>query len=298
MASSTSPPVNVAQVIREISRTVPPLATQSTVAIVASKNRVLCQLGSGTLLAVADQRFLVTAGHVVREAALNKMTLGVSGSMDGQFLAMIHSWRLSPSEDDSVDSDPHDVAIYEFLQDQRTRFHDESFIRVSDVIFDFELSTSYFTLFGFPAMWSSTLTDYDQDAPFTSKLLQYSTVALQDRTYALSGYDSKVHLLLDAAPESTTDHNGQPTSLRTNSGHPAQMPQDLGGVSGCSVWLIGDLRVPIERWSTNSAKPVGVETGVYSERRTIKVTRWNAVTTLLYQAFPMLRPALELYAHR
>jgi hypothetical protein len=227
MPSTASHAVDIAQAIRDIERVIPLQAIRSTVTVVASKNQVLRQLGSGTLLAVADQRFLVTAGHVVRSAANDEMTLGVAGADDGHFVATIQGWRLSPSDDREVGSDPYDVAIYEFSLEQRTRFRDENFIRIADVLFDFDVSTGYFTLFGFPAMWSNNLTDHDNEATFKSKLLQYSTVALQGTAHALDGYDPSTHLLLDASPAETTDHDGQPNSFRTASGHSAHMPQDL-----------------------------------------------------------------------
>jgi hypothetical protein len=101
---------------------------------------------------------------------------------------------------------------------------------------------------------------------------------------------------LEATPAELLDHRGSPTSFRTSGGFAAQIPDDLRGVSGCSVWRIGDVSAPVETWSASTARIVGVETGVFSARGAIKAGRWNAVTTLLYNAFPATRSAIEIYA--
>ncbi len=129
-------------------------------------------------------------------------------------------------------------------------------------------------------------------------MFQYGTFALGGSASGLDGYNPARHFLLEASPEVLLDHTGKETHFRTRGGHPAQMPADLAGVSGCSVWMIGDLRSPVESWSQDRARLVGVETSVYGKRGAIKATRWNAVTTLLYTAVPLLRPVLEMYARQ
>lgn len=284
-----------AQLIRAVSRIVPDLATRSTTAIVASKNRVLRQLGSGTLLAVADHRFIVTAAHVVLKAIEDGSTLAVSGASDGRFIPTAGTWLASPSPEGSSPADIFDVAIYQFSEEQASRLDEANFIRIGDVCFDQELSSGYFVVTGFPGIWSDVLSDTDPTIPMTSKMLQYGTVAFQGSTTGLNSYDKDAHLLLDGSPALMLDQTGNIASFRTNAGFPAQMPRDLAGISGCSVWLIGDLRSSIEQWSPKVARLVGVETGVYPSRGVIKATRWSAVTTLLYNSIPMLRPALRLY---
>jgi hypothetical protein len=69
----------------------------------------------------------------------------------------------------------------------------------------------------------------------------------------------------------------------------------LKGISGCSVWRVGDLDIPIDRWAESSAKLTGVVCAVYQAHGAIKVTRWIAVTTLIHSAFPDLQPVLNLH---
>ena len=165
-------------------------------------------------------------------------------------------------------------------------------MRVADACFASDLSTGYFVVTGYPGIWSTVL-DGSEDT-MKSKLLQYGTYALAGATAALDGYDPGRHFLLTASPSEILDPLGAPATFRTRQGFPAQMPADLRGISGCSVWLIGNLTKPVESWGREPGRIVGIETGVFAERGAIKATRWNAVTTLLYNAFPPIRPAIEM----
>ncbi|MEO8009970.1 MAG: hypothetical protein ABI728_15810, partial [Betaproteobacteria bacterium] len=280
----------LSQIAAHIGRCIPDLATRSSVALVQPKGELLQQIGSGTLLVVAENRFLVTAAHVTRSAVADGRALGVSGSIDERFVATTGRWVVSG---EAADDDQYDIAIYEFNADQASRFPTDSFVRISDAIFEEDLSSKFFLVTGFPGMWSTT-TSTDAE-PMKSRLLQYGTFALQGTTTGLVNFDPALHLLLEATPEHTIDGEGQPVSFRTRTGYAAQIPGDLGGVSGSSVWAIGDLRIPPADWSVAYSRLVGVETSVYRGRGAIKATRWKAITTLLYEAFPVVRPTIEMY---
>jgi hypothetical protein len=282
---------DLARLAGAMSSCVPELTIKSTVALVASKHHMLRQIGTGTLLAVAEHRFVVTAAHVVRKASESEATLGFSGTKDGRFVATVEKWFLTTEFEN--DSDRHDVAIYELTPEQSCRFDDANFVRIADVAFPQDMSNKYCVVTGFPSMWSIELGPSDET--MKSKLLQYGTYSLEGSTAALDGFDPERHFLLEASPSLLLDHTGRGVSFRTRTGHPASMPTDLQGVSGCSVWVVGDLRRSVDSWSKDAAKLVGVETGIYGRRSAIKVTRWNSVTTLLYNAVPQIRPVLEMY---
>jgi hypothetical protein len=274
---------------------VPELAVRSTVAIVGAKAPVVRQIGSGTLLAVADFRFVITAAHVLREATRQEYTLGVSGAASGYFTALAGKWMLSMGSTNDASDDKYDVALYQLDDSQIARLGSAQYVRIADASFERDMSKGYYVVSGHPAMWSTVL-DGAEDT-MKSKILQYGTHAFSGSSNALDNFDADHHFLLEATHDQVLDHTGAPVTFRTRSGFNARMPDDLPGVSGCSVWKIGDLSTPIDRWSKKTARIVGVETGFYSTRRVIKVSRWNAVTTLLYNAFPAARRAIEIYAN-
>lgn len=295
MHTPNDPSSDSAKLVRAIATHVPELSVKSMVAIVGSKAPTVRQIGSGTLLAVADLRFVLTAAHVVREGARLDLTLGISSGMSGNLTAVGGNWIISMGSGPRSEDDKYDVALYQLDDRQIDRLENAQFVRIADASFEADLSKGYFVVSGFPAMWSTVLNRADDT--MKSRVLQYGTYAFPGSTSALENYDATHHFLLEATPTETLDHTGGPISFRTRSGFSAQMPDDLRGVSGCSVWKVGDLSTPVETWSSSNARIVGIETGVYSTRRAIKASRWNAVTTLLYNAFPATRSAIELYAH-
>lgn len=287
-------PVDPSELIPAMASCVPSTVAAATVAIVGAKAPVVRQIGSGTLLAVADAHFIVTAAHVLRQAQAHGMTVGVSSGDNQNFTATTGNWMLTTPSDGVTSDDQFDIAVFRLSPNQVHRFAAISFVRIADVSFERDLTYGYFVVSGYPGMWSTV-----PEATETSMkggLLQYGTYAFSGNTSALAGYNAERHFLLEATPATMLDPQGKPVVFRTRSGHHANMPSDMAGVSGSSVWIIGDLRVPVDSWAQGLARIVGVQTGVYPSRGAIKFTRWNAVTTLIHSAFPDLRPAIELYA--
>ena len=289
---SQPPQLEVAALVRAIVARTPTRVAESTVAIVGSRSRIVRQLGTGTLLAVADRKFVVSAAHVLHLAKEHDLTVAISPALGGSFTALTARPWLVTSDDGS--GDQHDLALYEMDERELDRLGAVVFVRIADVCFDSDLSASYFVVCGFPGMWSTTI---DADGGnMKSRLLQYGTYPFKGTASGLAGFSPERHILLEGTPGDLLDHNGQPTQFQTRSGHAASMPGDLSGISGCSVWRIGDFRTPVSEWNVNNAQIVGVQTGVFKSTGAIKATRWNSVSTLLHSAYPDLRSTINMYA--
>jgi len=277
----------VERALRAMAASIPDAVANSAVAIVGANRPTVRQFGSGTLVAVADRRFVVTAAHVVRDARNAKSTVGIAVAGDDYFIATPETWIVSQG-------DSFDLAICPLDQSQSERLAKSTFVRIGDVSFQADLSRGFFVVFGYPSIWSTQSTDSHDVMQL--RALQYSTYAHGGDTAALAGYDSRYHLLLDARPEQMFDASGATMRFTTRSGYSARMPDDLRGISGCGVWMIGDLTASCEKWRADQARLVGVETGVFTGRAAaIKATRWNAVMTLMHEAFADLRSTIRLY---
>lgn len=277
--------------LQAMAASIPDAVSAATVAIAGANGPIVRHFGSGTLLAVADRCFVVTAAHVIRKAHDAQATVGISGGSHGYFVATPGNWILSQG---STQEDPFDIAIYLLDPSQVARLDRCTFVRIADVSFNADLSRGYFIVSGFPSIWATESTKAEDAVEL--RMLQYSTCSYAGNIAGLQSYDARYHLLLEAKPEQVFDLSGAAMQFRTRSGYPAQMPQDLRGISGCSVWMIGDLATPCETWQAQDARLVAVETGVFPTRGAIKSTRWSAVTTLIYAAFPELRPTIDFYA--
>jgi len=123
---------------------------------------------------------------------------------------------------------------------------------------------------------------------------QYMTYLYDKDTKGLENYKEKYHLLFDADSIGFNE-KGKSGSFRNRDGTILQFPKELGGISGGSVWKIGNMDNPISEWKTSQVKLVAVQTSVYSESRIIKATRWIAVSTLIHEACPDLRSVMNIY---
>jgi hypothetical protein len=164
-------PLDRANLIRAIARHVPELSVSSMVAIVVSQTPMVRQIGSGTLLAVADLRFVLTAAHVIREGNRLGLTLAISSGMSGNFTAVAGNWIISTGSGPGSEDDKYDVALYQLDDRQIARLGNAQFVRIADASFEADLSTGYFVVSGFPAMWSTVLNGTD---------LRYGTIAQVD----------------------------------------------------------------------------------------------------------------------
>ena len=184
------------------------------------------------------------------------------------------------------------IAVFRLPPEAIKRLSHYRFLRIDDVGFDEESKSGVFTLFAYPGKWS--LPSLGEADVVQLKGLEYTAIAYQGSAEKLNDYNARYHILLDAQAQQITWNDGTGAAFVDRKGENMFFPRDLKGISGCSVWKTVDTSVPVEKWQTLSAKVVGVETGVYQDRQVIRVTRWIAVTTLIHEAFPELRPAINL----
>lgn len=279
-----------AQINSRVSAKIPTEAWASIVPIVIAAPPSVHLLGTGSLFGIAGDCFVVTAAHVIRTAHDHEKTIGISDAATS-FIATSGDW-ISSAPVQHGDDDPFDVAVYKLPEPAVERLRGKRFVRRADVDLGEQSATAVFTLFCFPGLLATASQADDERLQLTP--LEYTTHASSDNRELLNGFNPRYHLLLDGTPRQVTWPDGSDVRLEDKAGRAATLPRDLKGISGCSVWTIGDLKVPVGDWGP--ARVVGVETGVYQPSEVIRATRWVAVTTLLYEAFPQLRPALELWA--
>jgi hypothetical protein len=275
-----------------LSSRIPPEAWQSTFSIVLIHEKELHQFGTGTLFKVADQSFIVTAGHIVKDAHRENRSLCIAGA-NTSFVQILGNWLCSTGGQYGSTDDLFDIAVLEIDASTIDRLVGRAFLRLDEVYFADDLSKGIFCVLGFPAIWSRP--SVDNETALDVKPIQYTTDVYEGPTDFLGGYDSRFHLLLNADPAYLKASNGNPLNFTDRAGQPAEFPRGLGGLSGGSVWQIGVRATQIKDLEEYHPRIVGIQTGIYHARGVIKATRWIAVSTLLYEAFPKLRPAMRLW---
>jgi len=235
----------------------------------------ICQHGTGTLLKIADQCFLVTAAHVHQDALRYRCDLHISAE-NGALIAfdgMVHSAN-----------NQFDVAAWELSDKIEAEMKGHDFRSLAEIdLSGTPLESGWYLVFGYPCILARS------DAKTRTvriAALSYATVPYAGSTNSLVGYEPEFHLLLRAPREDNVSADG--TDLR--------LPEHLNGISGSSIWRIAMDESYETALVADTARVVAVQTGCYRETQLIKGTRWRAVLALLWKSRPDLRPAILLHA--
>jgi len=272
---------------------IPDKAWNSTVSISINEGETLHQHGTGTLFKIGDASFIITAGHVVKLAKENDRILCMAVGKSASYVQLHGTWICSAENQGYDNSDLFDIAVLRLQPETVQKITNKSFLGIIDVDTDSNLGAGIFSLFGFPSQLSLPSTNVDKK--MVLKPFQYTTYAHEGEANNLERFVERYHFLLGSKPKESTDINGNPMKITNRNGEILDFPLGLRGISGCSVWKIGEYDKPINTWEKERPRLVGVQTAVYNNSQLIKVTKWIAVSTIIYGAFPDLRSAMSLW---
>jgi hypothetical protein len=268
--------------------TEPPEVDTSAVVILRRFELSTEVLGSGTLFAIADRRFVVTAKHVVSQAMEMESGLLVANqhthtiSLGGRWIS---------SEDKALD----DIAVFPLGDTELISLGEVDFARAGHYERRTEDVPGLFVQLGFPRIRSNSTSLPTELMNLT--LQRIRGVAYNRATEGLNNFDRQRHFLIDASEAHMRDDSHNPTSMRTLSGYRVPAVDGIPGMSGGGIWRLGNPNLPLMSWRPDHARLVGVQTSVYKDAAAIKVTKWSRVMELLAGAFPDLRNALVLHGH-
>ncbi len=230
--------------------------------------------GTGTLLTIADEHFLVTADHVLKDHSVGYY---ITDAVQRAPQVPLGGPLASASQPQ------FDVAAWKLDRRIVERLPNRTFITLSDVDFSrSRLADGWFLLHGFPQEWKR----FDPRA----SMMNCETITHACRTYrgnaALKNHDPVIHVVLDIDQDFSTDLEGSKPRSRGS----------LKGVSGSTIWQFhrdGEVLAPGD---TPIVKAVGIETSVHGSRGDLVMgTRWAAVLVLIRKQFPRLRDAIQVH---
>ena len=229
-------------------------------------------LGTGSLLAVADEMFLVSAAHVLREIQRDAGAELFIGHY--KVAKLVGASGQVSSSDGSAD-----VAAVRLNTALHPILAHAKILRVSDLASNPDPEPQMLCVAGFPL-------ERNPGEPTTPNAVIYTSHAPVDVPVALKDYDSRINGLF------AIDHN---EPIASDSEQP-WLPDSFGGMSGSPVWAI-PLDIDPSQPFAIFAKVVGVQTGVYPKdkgQQLAKYTRIKIVLALIAQLCPDLLPALAL----
>ena len=262
----------------------PPQIVGAAVALVRRSGSVVSPVGTGSLFVVADQHFVVTAGHVVAEAARLGSALGVAGG-GGDIIHMPGPWTCSHAK--------LDLGFCRLSTEQAEHFADKIFIRLSNVEFTAKLSDGIFFAFGFLKLLSEDAQKEHERVGLGA--LRLGAMLANVDTTGLADYVPEVHFLLNTPDAQLVGPDGGEISLRDKWDRRVLFVDGIQGASGSAVWRLCNPEAVIRAPHTADWRVAGVLTGNYGRpRELVKVTRWSAVLGFMASACPDLRDALSL----
>ncbi len=234
-------------------------------------------LGSGTLLRLADDYFVVTASHVLSELD-DSPTCGTRSFVDSRFI---------PFEGDGTragDDHPSDVGLLRLADGAVSRLTDAGYRFLTSAQFESvtpeQVTSGSFLIAGWPAELAGTFESSDrfQMQVFLSRPCDSNDVRV-DR----DAFRRELHFLLGGSRKLVNLKTSEPDLLLSST----------EGMSGGSVWWIDD--APSDpRDAADRARWIAVMIGQHPEHGPLQATVLAPVFELLVQKWPGHASSLDL----
>lgn len=236
------------------------------------------QVGTGTLFAVGDTHFVVTATHVLDRVDRDGAACAfVPGGEVGEYGTRLNPVPLFGNSHRAPH--PVDVAVLALEPESAAGLVGRRFLRLTDACLAPEpLGLGW--VWGFPEERIRTV------APGAKAFepLNMATPILSHDGAGLLDFDPEIHFVLNAAPTGFAWSDGS---------GPAALPHRFEGISGSSVWQTWwPSRGGPDEQRARMVRVVGIQTSFYRKPALIKATNWGAVVEVIRQALPGLRPVL------
>jgi len=264
----------VAQFLQRACLEIEPILRASVLPLLVKYQGRLAQLGTGTLFQVADASFIVTASHVVEEAAKRRLPLFTFDCVEtGQAIS------LQQADFQAYTEPLVDVAIARLSNEIVRAMPNRRFLSVHQTDrASRRPENATYLVHGYPEVgFTETLTEFKLGfQPFVALTTLFTGDAPAET-------QSKLHLLLRNSTGATDVMTGADMPL----------PERLHGISGCSVWRLHYEGLSLKHWTPNDAAIVAVQTGTYG-KEIIRATRWSVVNRLIRESYPDLAGPLSL----
>jgi hypothetical protein len=238
--------------------------------------------GSGVLLQIADEAFVVTAGHVAQEGMEGFKRIGIPGQGNGNIsLVGARVWHTEPSQDRHK-YDPADIAVLRLTAEHKQALLAAGFrfLRQRDLVQNYQPEPGErIWLHGYP----HDTRQKDYSALRIGVEAWTLGMRVSGETQHLLGFEQLTNIAAtypDTRKDSVTSGLGDY--------HPPHRPE---GTSGGGVWAVLPSRALV-----GSIEPrlVAIQVSWYEEARIAKATRIWVVYQLMTKGWPELASVLAL----
>lgn len=218
----------------------------------------LKNIGSGVLLKVDEDYFLVSAAHVLEEKMIREMFIPNGTELipiEGDFKG------IALKEGQKRENDKIDIAVVRLaatiIKEINSIFE---FLEINSIELNHNITNlKEYCLYGFPNIWTEKIPEYKE---FKTKPLQLRTQINREQTRTVPQYAENSKLIVEYG---------------SNPSHPVAK-----GLSGSGLWYC-----PLNSINNEAIKLVGILTDCFSYDNVITVTRVDVLTEILRQKFEL-----------
>jgi hypothetical protein len=246
----------------------------SIVSIMGHHSGSVCQWGTGTLFAIGDSSFLITAAHVITDARKYQVSMFIGDKAQSAPAISLADCKAYPL------GGHHDVGVIELRDHIVESIPHRVFLRLNDVAYSATPIPGRFLLWGYPKYLS---------VPVDPSCLAAMPIAvlteLSDDTDNLDRFSPDVHYLFPIPDKNS----------RGSCDERPPAPGELGGISGCSIWRVDATKTDGHWNPIPKGKIVAVQTCVYEKRHLARATLWAYVARAFWEKYENLRPAIQMH---
>jgi hypothetical protein len=223
-----------------------------------TKTRKAGILGTGTLFKFCNKYFLITAAHVLTSTEGYDDYLGIPlGKINIDILTFQNCTRYFPN-DDAV-RNIYDIGIIQ-LSEKLGKLLENNYVFLNENNIQYKINREMnIYISGFPCSWGKF--DESKNIILGKPFRLMSKYKIPTKRY--EEYDPKAHILVEYSDMYYT---------AGNENEPVIAEQDLGGISGSSMWSFEDKQENV--WSAEKClKVIGIQSGVMKAEY-IKGTKW------------------------
>jgi hypothetical protein len=244
------------------------------------------QCGSGILLQIGEEHFLITAAHTFdRLKEANDLPLFMTSGLIGENLIPLYGvTRRTSQTKDPIHrrDDPFDVCVCEIPKEMAAMVKRKRFLHLNEVDpFDSFDPRSWYMVFGCPTQWNPS--DDDGKRVF-STACSLNTFVYCDERGGVPNIDKEIQIAFDFNPD---------TCVPDNPGDP--VPPNPGGMSGCGIWRLVAAESETTRWKVDDIRLVAFEHSWERVFRVLKGTRIRYALQLIRRNHEKLWPAFSFH---
>ena len=232
---------------------------------------------TGILYRIADEHFVLTAAHDLRQIIEADIPLYLSMNKPGVIPLHLGKAKFHSTEEEGRDV----AAIWLPPTTAREVAKHKDFLSHNQIDLNGAESRGPFVFFGYPMRWSGHVASEDY---VVSQALVFATLPHDGPRLESAHYDQKVHMVLNFTRDAINCLQGGVDTL-----------PNLHGISRCGIWQVGDfIGKEIKARDEESVTLVGIQHRWFPDLNYIQATKIRFAIGFVVENYPDAQAAMKI----